>query len=243
MRKKLFSTWEEDYKKEVQDYLEELDKHPNSSGWGVIVRKKRRDDGSLKRMQETGSYINSKNTYDKTIKLVENNGDHDYHRLSRPEIERVKKSIEKIDLIGNDENKGYKSQEFIDEVTGLSERLNNLRITNKYEKNIAKSGYDDKYSSKLAERLLKKKIDENSARKIAQGRSNVDKKYKRDKEGNFAKVGLINEAKRHWRDAGIVYDSALDRSLNKDAAMVAAGTAALGAGAYALHKHLKKKRK
>ena len=135
------------------------------------------------------------------------------------------------------------------------------------EKDLEDHEYKLRVNTRVADNLAEKygKLDDEKRKKIVLGRKDLLDKYvksdnfiseKRELEdkasGSTSKLKQAGRSisdsaaglKRQWEDSGVVYDAVTNgRSLNKDAAMVAAGTAALGAGAYALHKHLKKKRK
>ena len=72
------------------------------------------------------------------------------------------------------------------------------------------------------------------------------RKIKRDrlkeKYSNKIKQG-IDHVKGKYNALDDKYDELFGRDLGKDAAIVAAGTAALGAGAYGVHKYLKNRKK
>lgn len=117
----------------------------------------------------------------------------------------------------------------------LVDRTVNLH---KGEQILRNSGYDDKYSSRLMERVMDRKLDSDDLANIVDERVSKSSKYTTDPE-----VGAFGNIKRKLDDASIVYEAGTDgRSLGKDAALAAAGVAALGAGIHAIRKHRKKKK-
>lgn len=135
-----------------------------------------------------------------------------------------------------------------DGISSGRDRLNKIAddskdIINK-ESDLAKSKYDDKYSSKRIEKFLDKKIDADKAKNIVDRRHKKDTDYlaKDTEKGRNRDNFHISDLGRKWNDTGIVYNEALGRNLNKDAAIAAGVTAGLVGGGIALKKHLKKKK-
>lgn len=241
---RLFSDWLEEYNKEQQEYLDELESKPGT-GYHVVVNARRRKDGSLDRMNTTRSYISAKNAHSRIPEwLVKPKDGHDYHRLSREAQEEAAKAIEETEAIGN--TKGYKSQEFQDSARDAYKKISLTTGAVGNESRLAKSGYDDTYSSRFAEKVLGSRLKESHrANKVAMNRREFDKTLERDASGNIVKGNFLDESKRHFKDASIVYDAALDRDLKEDAAklgLAAAGVTALGFGAYAIKRSRKKKK-
>jgi hypothetical protein len=235
-----FSNWLDEYKKEEEEYLKELSYKPGS-GYTTLAHARRVKDGSLQRMQAVRGYLTAKKTNDaiKTKYIPEDKKD--YYRMSDKINKGVEKNQEELDRIA--EKHGYRSNEFKNALEKSSSDLTRSSDAIMNENRLRKSGYDDRYSSKFMERVLNKKIDSNDASKITSHRTSANNSYEKDSEGNIIKGKFVDELKRHYKDADIVYGSAFDgHSLGKDAAIATGVTAALVGGGVALRKHLKRKR-
>jgi hypothetical protein len=159
-------------------------------------------------------------------------------------IERAKKGEEfnleneVIDLIDS------KYSHYSPKIMNISDKMRNAEGLIDKESDLAKSKYDDKYSSKRIEKWLDKKIDADKAKNIVDRRHKKDTDYlaKDVEKGHNRDNFHISDIGRKWNDTGIVYNEALGRNLNKDAAIAAGVTAGLVGGGVALRKHLKRKR-
>ena len=99
------------------------------------------------------------------------------------------------------------------------------------------------YGFALEKHSGRKRINGDEAEAIVNNRVALDEKYKTNPHDTDGIREVGTHLGRRWDDAKMVYGEALDgRSLGKDAALAAAGTAALVGGGIALKKHLKKKK-
>ena len=235
---KMFSKWIEEFNKEDQEYLDELNFKPGT-GYETLVHSKRSKDGSLSRMQAARGYLNAKRSNDniksrfipKDDANVEN-----YYRMSKKAGIGI---LDEEELDNIAEKYGYKSDQFKDALNKQTQKLTQSSSAIVNENRLRKSGYDDKYSSKVLERVLDRKIDSDDASAIAHHRSAANNTYEKDSGGNIIRGNVLEELKRHYKDSDIVYGEAFNgRSLGKDAAIAAA---VVGSGV-ALRKHIKKKK-
>ena len=195
--------------------------------------------------------INSKRAQE----YIEQHGDLDqnYNRMSirhaLGEANNIEDRSQEINQITNNPEKQlfggrikWHSKDQRSRLTDLynTQRQADTRLVDnlKGERILRDSGYDDKYSSKFMERVMDKKLDSSDASTI------IDKRVAKSAEYNSdPNAGRFGDIKRKFDDASIVYEAGTDgRSLGKDAALAAAGAAALGIGIHAIKKHRKKKK-
>jgi hypothetical protein len=162
-----------------------------------------------------------------------------HHRFTKKYVNKI--NPEMMDLYEREDNS---LRDAINYADALGRHGNNIGDIYKNEEKLKRVGYDGRYSAKGIEKLVGRQIDAEEAHNIIKKRSDLSDSYAR-KKGIIEKSerGLVGEVGRRWDDAKMVYGEALDgRSLGKDAALAAAGTAALIGGGIALRKHLKKKK-
>lgn len=170
----------------------------------------------------------------------------DYHKRIKQDSE-LPSTDEELRRFQEDSDKFEESLKNLDknyDTEELSKEMIKARNIIDKEELLKNSKYDDKYSSKRFEKFLDKKIDADKAKNIVDRRHAADTDYlaKDAEKGRDRNKFHISDIGRKWNDAGIVYNEALDRNLNKDAAIAAGATAALVGGGIALRKHLKKKK-
>lgn len=224
----------------------------NSKEWKSLPRKAKKE--RLSELNSVDSFDTSGDYYLHSNSILEHPSDHlipEKNRLSRKIAETLgsddthynlnqERISAKREYLKNRTDENYKKVKKI-----VEQRDEPVKRFINIENSLDTSGYDNKYSAKGVEKILNNRINSTQAKNIILRRQKKDSEYliKDVEKGNNRDKFKMSDIGRRWNDAGLVYNEALGRNLNKDAAIAAGVTASLGASAYALHRHLKNKKK